>query len=145
MAEDETRELISKVDQAINRFVNGDAEPYKACWLREAQVSIFGGRGAHEVGWEQVSARLEWAASGFKSGWTVQEVIASDFGPDFGYTVSLERGEQTVVGRAEPSPSVLRVTHIFRRGGGGWGIVHRHADPVIEKTAPAAVLLPGEA
>jgi hypothetical protein len=59
VAEDETRELMSKVDRVINRFVNGDAEPYNACWLREAQVSTFGGRGAHEVGWEQVSARLE--------------------------------------------------------------------------------------
>src|SRR4051812_24958411 len=96
--DDETHELINKVERAINQFVNGDAEPYKACWLRDTEVSIFGGRGAHEWGWEQVSARLDWAASGFRSGWTEQEVLASGFGLEFGYTVSLERGEQVVAG-----------------------------------------------
>ncbi|GLZ50338.1 hypothetical protein Acsp06_65230 [Actinomycetospora sp. NBRC 106375] len=140
----EARELISKIGEAINEFVKGDAQAYKACWLRSAETSIFGGRGDHELGWEQVSARLDWAASGFESGWTEQEVLVSAFGTEFGYIVSLERGEQTVAGRAEASSSILRVTHIFRRGPGGWGIVHRHADPAISRTSPEAILVSGE-
>ena len=136
----EFHEAVARVGRAVNEFVNGDAEPYKACWLQEAQTSIFGGRGAHEVGWDQVATRLDWAASGFDGGWTEQEVLASDCGEDFGYSVCLERGEQTVAGRTEPSPSILRVTHIFRREGDAWGIVHRHADPVIAKTSPEAIL-----
>lgn len=139
--DNEARELIVTIGEAINQFVNGDAEAYKACWLHISDTSIFGGRGDHEIGWEQVSARLDWAASGFKSGWTEQEILVSAFGTDFGYTVSLERGEQTVAGRAEASASVLRVTHIFRRGRDGWGIVHRHADPVISRTSPEAILV----
>lgn len=139
---DEDRESIKKISEAINQFVNGDAEAYKACWSHGSDTSIFGGRGDHEIGWDQVSARLDWAASGFKGGWTEQEVLISSFGADLGYTVSLERGEQTVAGRAEPSEIVLRVA--FRRGRDGWGIVHRHADPVIWETSPDAILVSGD-
>jgi len=35
---------------------------------------------------------------------------------------------------------VLRVTHVFRRDAGAWRLVHRHADPLVNTTAPAAVL-----
>jgi ketosteroid isomerase-like protein len=34
----------------------------------------------------------------------------------------------------------LRVTHIYRIEDGAWKLVHRHADPLINKTAPATVL-----
>jgi ketosteroid isomerase-like protein len=34
----------------------------------------------------------------------------------------------------------LRVTHIFRKEDGAWKMIHRHADPLIDKTAPATVL-----
>ena len=34
----------------------------------------------------------------------------------------------------------LRVTHLFRKEQGEWKLLHRHADPLMSKTAPAAVL-----
>jgi hypothetical protein len=34
----------------------------------------------------------------------------------------------------------LRVTHVFRRENGAWKLVLRHADPLVEKTAPETVL-----
>ena len=34
----------------------------------------------------------------------------------------------------------LRVTHVFRKEDGAWKLVHRQADPLIDKTAPATVL-----
>lgn len=45
-----------------------------------------------------------------------------------------------VVGQDKAAPMALRVTHIFRKEEGTWKLVHRHADPLIGKTAPAAVL-----
>ena len=35
---------------------------------------------------------------------------------------------------------VLRVTHVFRKKDGQWKLVHRHADRLVDKTAPSAVL-----
>jgi ketosteroid isomerase-like protein len=34
----------------------------------------------------------------------------------------------------------LRVTHLFRKENGEWKLLHRHADPLIGKTASGAVL-----
>jgi ketosteroid isomerase-like protein len=34
----------------------------------------------------------------------------------------------------------LRVTHICRKEAGVWKLVHRHADPLMGKTAPVTVL-----
>ena len=36
----------------------------------------------------------------------------------------------------------LRVTHAFRKEDGRWKLLHRHADPLVETTAPGAVLKP---
>jgi ketosteroid isomerase-like protein len=131
---------VEQVGRAVNDFVGGDATAFKACWLQQAQVSIFGGRGAYEQGWDQVGPRLDWAASGFSSGHTGQEVLSMSCSGDVGYTVCLERGEVTVTGQETAAPLLLRVTHIYERDNGRWGIVHRHADPVTEKTAATALL-----
>ncbi len=131
---------VEKVTRAVNDFVNGDAEAFKSCWLQQAEVTIFGGRGAYERGWGEVGPRLDWAAAGFANGHTDMEVLSIGCSGDVGYTVCLERGEATVKGQDGPSPMLLRVTHIYQRQDGIWGLVHRHADPVIEKTAAASIL-----
>jgi len=40
----------------------------KALWSHAADVTIFGGWGAYEQGWEQVGPRLDWAAARFRGG-----------------------------------------------------------------------------
>jgi ketosteroid isomerase-like protein len=104
-------------------------------------VSIFGGWGDYEIGWDQVGPRLEWAGARFvEGGSTQQEVLTMASNGDLGYTVSVERGTARLPGRTEPVPMVLRVTHVHRRIDGRWRVVHRHADPITEKTPPEAVL-----
>jgi hypothetical protein len=66
--DDAFRCTVDRLAVALNAFVNGDAEPYKSCWSRASTVSIFGGWGAYERGWDQVGPRLEWAAARFVSG-----------------------------------------------------------------------------
>ena len=64
-------------------------------------------------------------------------VIASSFGTDLGYTVTLERSTgRTIAGTTEMGS--LRVTHVYRLESGRWRIVHRHADPLIDKRPPRA-------
>jgi len=42
-------------------------------------------------------------------------------------------------GQQNPTQRALRVTQIFRKEGGAWKLLHRHADPLMEKKAPSAV------
>jgi ketosteroid isomerase-like protein len=59
---------------------------------------------------------------------------------DLAYTVTIERSEARVSGAGSVAPMALRVTHVFRKEDGVWKLVHRHADPLMDKTAPSAVL-----
>jgi ketosteroid isomerase-like protein len=47
---------------------------------------------------------------------------------DLAYTVGCERGEVVVDDEGTRRPMVIRVTHIYRRFGEDWKLVHRHAD-----------------
>ena len=47
---------------------------------------------------------------------------------DLAYTVGYEHTQAIVDG--EPRSYTLRVTQVYRREGGEWKVVHRHADEV---------------
>jgi ketosteroid isomerase-like protein len=100
-----------------------------------------GGWGAYERGWAEVGPRYDWAAARFKpSGASLTvEYLASGVSVDLAYTVAIERAESLVVGQDKPRLHELRVTHLFRKEDGEWKLIHRHADPLMAKTAPDAV------
>ena len=130
---DDFHQTLQQVRTANQHFLAGDPAPYKACWSHADDVTIFGGWGAHEKGWEQVGPRLDWAAARFLEGQRAIELLSMGMSGDLAYTVWIEKGETRVIGSDELRPSGLRVTHIFRREEGAWKIIHRHADAIMEK------------
>ena len=125
---------------ALAAFVQGDAAPFAALWSQGDDVTIFGGWGAYERGWDAVGPRLGWAASRFAGGRVAYEPLAAGSSGDLGYAIGLERGQVRVAGSGEPRPLLLRVTHIFHREEGQWKLIHRHADPITAKTPPEEIL-----
>ncbi len=101
-----------------------------------------GAWGAYEKGWKEADARYDWAVARFKnSGAKVRtEYLSYVVGEDLGYTVTIERSEVHLSDQDKPASMPLRVMHIFRKENGIWKLLHRHADPLVEKTAPATVL-----
>ena len=136
---DDFYQTLEQVRTANQHFLAGDSAPYKACWSHTDEVTIFGGWGAYEKGWEQVGPRLDWAAARFLEGHRSIELLSIALSGDLAYTVWIERGETHVVGSDELRPSGLRVTHIFRREEGAWKVIHRHADAIMEKIEATAV------
>ena len=136
------RFFLRDFEDSTRRFINGDAERWKHHASHREDVTILGGFGGHEKGWQEVGPRYDWAAARFReSRATLQvEYLATTVSGDLAYTVSLERSEAHVVGQDRPAPMVLRVTHVFRKEGGQWKLVHRHADHLVDKTAPSTVL-----
>ena len=47
----------------------------------------------------------------------------------------IERQHGRVEGRPDQELS-LRVTHVYRRKGDDWHLVHRHADPLVDAISP---------
>jgi ketosteroid isomerase-like protein len=54
-------------------------------------------------------------------------------GADLAYIVSIETNRVREVGKSVEDLLVLRVTEIFRREDGAWRLMHRHADPQVNK------------
>ena len=136
------RAFLPQFEQAANRFVNGDPTAWKQNSSRRDDATIMGAWGAFEKGWSEVSARYDWAAARLlESGAKIEvEYLSSGVSGDLAYTVAIERSVARVIDQDKPSPMALRVTHIFRKENGTWKLLHRHADPIMTKTAPATVL-----
>jgi len=136
------RAFIPQFEEGTSRFINGDPTLWKQNASQGDDATIVGGWGAYEKGWKEVGLRYDWAAARFReSGAKVKvEYLSSGVSGDLAYTVAIERSEVRLVDQDKPAPMALRVTHIFRKENGVWKLVHRHADPLIDKTAPATVL-----
>jgi ketosteroid isomerase-like protein len=136
------RSFLPRFEEGTSRFINGDNTLWKQNASRRDDVTIMGGWGGHAKGWDKVDPWYDWAAARFREGGAKVKVeyISSAVSGDLAYTVAIERSEALVVGQEKPAPMALRVTHVFRKENGGWKLVHRHADPLIDKTSPATVL-----
>jgi len=136
------RAFLTEFEQGTTRFINGDPRLWKQHASRGDDVTLMGGWGTFERGWKNVGARYDWAATRFRDGAATLKVeyVSSGVSGDLAYTVALERSVVRLADQAAPAPMILRVTHLFRREAGKWTLIHRHADPLVGTTAPAAVL-----
>jgi|SRR5580693_2231565 ketosteroid isomerase-like protein len=123
--------FMVRCQQALAELVEGRPEPFKALWSHIDDVVIMGAFGGHERGWQQVSARLDWAATGIKSTDRVAENVVTVVADDLAYTVDLEHMTRHV--GDHPQPRTLRCTQVYRRKDGEWKVVLRHADALSGK------------
>lgn len=128
MGEDRSfTEALERVKAALAAMGSGDSQPYTDCWADSEDATLFGAWGPIEKGYQQVTETFRWVGSRFKSGQLVPENTVVFASGDLAYTVGFERGKVVVDGGAR-RPMTLRVTHIYRRFGTEWQLVHRHAD-----------------
>jgi ketosteroid isomerase-like protein len=132
-------QFLQQYEAANTAFVNGDPASWLEIAADKEPVSIFGGFGGlGEAGVADVRQRYELAATAFRpSGAKVEfEYLVKDVRGRLAYTVAIERANVLYAGQTETKPQVLRVTMIFRFDKGGWKIVHRHADFMIDLQLP---------
>ncbi len=129
--------MLERTVAALNGLLVGNPTPFNALWSHAEDVSVVGGFGGYEIGWEKVKQNTELAASRFSGGQLLSiELVtlgASSSG-DLAFSVWIERGEVHLVGRDVSVPLTVRVTHIFRREGDSWKLIHRHGDQVAQTT-----------
>ena len=140
-AEKEFRAFLREFEEGTNRFINGDAALWNQHVSHAEDATIMGGFGAYEVGGRAVRERYDWAVKRFRPSGGKMEYTYLTIGVngDLAYTVTIDRGAVHLIDQAAPLPMALRVTTIFRKESGAWKLIHRHEDPLITKTPPAAV------
>lgn len=134
--------FLPQWEAAQSRFINGDPTLWKQNASHRDDATIFGAFGGHEKGWNEVGARIAWASSQFKDSGATQKIeyLNSGVSGDLAFTVTVERQKEVLMGDQEkPAPRALRVTQIFRKEDGVWKLLHRQADPLVEKKAPSTV------
>ena len=133
--------FLARWEAAQSRFINGDPTLWKQNSSHRDDATILGAFGGYgEKGWDAVGKRYDWASSQYKAGGATLKVeyVSILVSGDFAYTVGIERQEGARLGDQNPARRALRATQIFRRENGAWKLLHRHADPLVEKKAPSA-------
>src|SRR5262245_62042734 len=138
--------LVRRSADANKALVRGDIDGYLALIEHSKDYTLmnpFGG--APTRGFVDSPERRAAMAKFFEHGTLDQEVVAAHASGDLVVLVTIERVRAKVGGVPEQDWS-LRVTQVFRRGGSGWQLVHRHADPLVTGITmeQAAALARGE-
>jgi ketosteroid isomerase-like protein len=120
-------EALDQVRRALAAMASGNPEPYIECWAESDDATLFGAWGPIDKGFRRLAKTFRWVGTRFRSGELVPEHTVVFSSGDLAYTVGFERGDVTV-DDGPPRTMTIRVTHIFRRFGGEWRLVHRHAD-----------------
>lgn len=132
-------QFMQKRVEAARAYVNGDAGPLDRIVARNGTASFFPPNGGSEQGAKEVSARYDRDVKSFGQGGETQlEVLQSASAGDVGFWTGFQSAKVKMGGATEAVAMKLRVTELFRRIGGEWKMVHRHADPMAEPVRPGA-------
>jgi ketosteroid isomerase-like protein len=101
-------------------------------WSRQDPVSLLGAWGPNKTGWEELHRTFLWVAERLGSTTYANfrfevEVAAVSADGAMAYSVGYERFDEVLDGGGT-KPWTVRVTHVYRREGDDWRIVHRHGD-----------------
>ena len=140
-AADDLDQVIEQYHQALDEFSRGNPDPVKDFYSGRDDVAIANPFFPLTRGREQVVERLERSVQNFRDGEVGFQNVVKWVSDELACIVELEEWRTKVGGREEVTPFTLRVTTLFRGEGGGWKVVHRHADP-ITTARPAESVIP---
>jgi ketosteroid isomerase-like protein len=124
-------ELLDRYHRAADAFSRGDPEPVKGLYSKADDVTLANPFGPARRGREAVMAALDYASSRMSDGQVVGcDELARYTSDDLATILEVEHWRARIGDRDSVEPFDLRVTTTFRREGGEWKIVHRHADPI---------------
>jgi ketosteroid isomerase-like protein len=124
--------FLARQEAAEDAMLRGEPDQRFALWSRNDPVSLLGAWGPNKTGWEDLHRTFLWVAerlggtryANFRFDVEVAEVSADGA---MAYSVGYERFDEVLEGGGT-KPWTVRVTHVYRREGDDWRIVHRHGD-----------------
>lgn len=130
----EFAEFMKQREAAASAYIAGDFAPLSSIATLTSPASFFGPGGGDEQGGEHVYRTHEQGAAGFAPGGTGRfRVLHMAASGELAYWVGYQDATTHLKGKPGETVFHLRVTEIFRREGGTWKLIHRHADPLADK------------
>lgn len=124
------KEYMKRRIEASDAFVSGDVEPLIEVSTTSSPATIFPPNGICVQGAEKVNDFNAKGAMSFAPGGSNSlEIMHSGESGTLAYWTGIQHSTVVMKGKNAPVPMALRVTEIFRKDGGDWKLIHRHADP----------------
>lgn len=133
------QQFMKQREAAAAAYTSGDPAPLKQLAAQQLPVTFFGPRGGKITGAQEVWKKYEQDAAAFQPGSETHfEILQLAESDDVAYWVGFQHATVRMQGSTEPQKMSLRVTEVFRRETGtlNWKLVHRHADPLADASAP---------
>jgi ketosteroid isomerase-like protein len=123
-------ELVGRTQEAASAWMRGEMDRYLALTHHARGFTLMdpGGGPARRFD-DRAQSFKDWK-SPFAGGEARLEHVETHVWGDTAVVVMIERQHGQVGGLPEQDWS-LRVTHVYRREGSDWLLVHRHADPLV--------------
>ena len=133
--------FLRRQNEAEAALVQGDVEPRLALWSKRDPVSLLGAWGPNKTGWNELEQTFRWVAqrlgaTRFEDFHFDIEVAEVSTDGHMAYSVGFERFNEVLEDGTHKAWTV-RVTHVYRREGDDWRIVHRHGDMAPTDESPA--------
>lgn len=126
---DDFEQFMKLRKEASDEFIHGNFQPLDAVSTHRSPATLFGPKGDCVQGAEQVNSTNASNAKRFKpdgtNAFAIMHMAAEE---NLAYWVGIQRSVVRMQGQDAPISMDLRVTELFRREGGDWKLVHRHAD-----------------
>jgi hypothetical protein len=130
-------ELLETARVAHLGWINGDSSMYE---FSDERSTIMGAFGGATIGATAATPGQRVAVGQFQSGSGTVELINGGVSGDTAWLVMLERAMVTFTDADSPARWDLRVTEVFERRDSDWVLVHRHADPLVDRHSLHEVL-----
>jgi ketosteroid isomerase-like protein len=128
-------EFVAGAEEAADAWVRGDMQRYLDLVHHARGFTLLAPYGGPASRHEDRGGELRGWESTFADGEATLEHVMTHAWGDTVVLVMTERQH----GRIDDQPDQdlsLRVTHVYRRDGADWLLVHRHADPLVPTLAP---------
>ena len=131
MTQSDVDELVELMREAASAYIGGDIWRYFELMQHADDFTLmdpFGGDTSRESG--ATDERVAALEAIFRGGECELDVVQTYASGNLAVLVVVERQRGDVGGYPTQDWS-LRATIVFRREGGAWHLVHRHADPLV--------------
>ena len=131
ISDEDVTAFVRRTEQAADAWMRGDMDRYLDLVHHARGFTLLAPTGGppsrHDDRTEGVRASAGW----FRNGEARLENVETHAWGDTLVLVMIER-QHGEVGGLPDQDWPLRVTHVYRREGADWQLVHRHADPLVQ-------------